>query len=88
VLKLCLHHVHRGASEQLWSVLFDQFDEQARAISEVEAVRFQLLAVLQGIQVMSTILSKGASVGNYKPLFQHCHESFELAQALPLDTLG
>ncbi|KAJ2102904.1 hypothetical protein GGI09_000955 [Coemansia sp. S100] len=58
-----------------------------RAISEVEAVCIQLLAVLQGIQVMSTIVSKGASVGNNKPLFQHCHESFELAQALPSDTL-
>ncbi|KAJ2049464.1 hypothetical protein H4S04_003212, partial [Coemansia sp. S16] len=57
------------------------------AISEVEAVRIQLLAVPQGIQVMSTIVSKGASVGNYKPLFQHCHESFELAQVLQSDAL-
>ncbi|KAJ2748419.1 U3 snoRNP protein [Coemansia pectinata] len=36
VLKLCLHHADRQASEQLWSVLFDQFDAQARAISEAE----------------------------------------------------
>ncbi|KAJ2342567.1 hypothetical protein GGH92_005320, partial [Coemansia sp. RSA 2673] len=53
-----------------------------------EAVCIQPLAVLQGIQVMSTILSKGASVGNYKPLLPHCHKSFELAQALQSDALG
>ncbi|KAJ2061066.1 U3 snoRNP protein [Coemansia sp. S146] len=85
VLKPCLHHADREASEQLWSVLFDQFDAQARAISEVEAVRIQPFAALQGLLAMSTIVRKGASVGDYKPLFQRCCKSFELAQALQLD---
>ncbi|KAJ2690698.1 U3 snoRNP protein [Coemansia spiralis] len=82
VLKLCLHHADRDASEQLWSVLFDQFDAQARAVAEAEAVRIQPLAALQGLLAMSTILRKGASVGDYRPLFQRCRQSFEVAQAL------
>ncbi|KAJ2879154.1 hypothetical protein H4R27_005463 [Coemansia aciculifera] len=44
VLKLCLHHADREASEQLWLVLFDQFDAQARAISKAEAVHIQPFA--------------------------------------------
>ncbi|KAJ2324275.1 U3 snoRNP protein, partial [Coemansia sp. RSA 2673] len=76
------------ASEQLWSVLFDQFDAQARAISEAEAVRIQPFAALQGLLAMSTIVRKGASVGDYKPLFQRCRKSFELAQALQSDVQG
>ncbi|KAJ2116164.1 U3 snoRNP protein [Coemansia sp. RSA 922] len=88
VLKLCLHHADREASEQLWSVLFDQFDAQARAISEAEAVRIQPFAALQGLLAMSTIVRKGASVGDYKPLFQRCRKSFELAQALQSDVQG
>ncbi|KAJ2871779.1 U3 snoRNP protein, partial [Coemansia aciculifera] len=58
VLKLCLHHADREASEQLWSVLFDQFDAQTRAISEAEAVRIQPFAALQGLLAMSTIVHK------------------------------
>ncbi|KAJ2878174.1 U3 snoRNP protein, partial [Coemansia aciculifera] len=88
VLKLCLHHADREASEQLWSVLFDQFDAQTRAISEAEAVRIQPFAALQGLLAMSTIVRKGASVGDYKPLFQRCRKSFELAQALQSDAQG
>ncbi|KAJ2058843.1 U3 snoRNP protein [Coemansia sp. S146] len=74
VLKLCLHQADREASEQLWSVLFDQFDAQARAISKAEAVRIQPFTALQGLLAMSTIVRKGASVGDYKPLFQRCRE--------------
>ncbi|KAJ2489279.1 U3 snoRNP protein [Coemansia sp. RSA 2050] len=86
VLKLCLHHADRGASEQLWSVLFDQFDAQVRAITETEAVRIQPLAALQGLLAISTIVRKGASVGDYKPLFQRCRKSFEVAQTLKSDS--
>ncbi|KAJ2740151.1 U3 snoRNP protein, partial [Coemansia sp. BCRC 34301] len=76
---------HCDAAEQLWSVLFDQFDDQKRAIDEAEAKRIQPLAALQGLLALSTIVRKGASVGDYKPLFQRCRQSFELVQSLQSD---
>ncbi|KAJ2805625.1 U3 snoRNP protein, partial [Coemansia furcata] len=60
----------------------------ARAVSEAEAVRIQPFAALQGLLAMSTIVRKGASVADYKPLFQRCRKSFELAQALQSDSQG
>ncbi|KAJ2000584.1 U3 snoRNP protein, partial [Coemansia thaxteri] len=82
VLKLCLHHADRGASEQLWSVLLNQYDAQTRAIIEDEAPRAQPYAALQGLLALTTIMRKGACVSDYKPLFQRCRKSFEVVQAL------
>ncbi|KAJ1662025.1 U3 snoRNP protein, partial [Coemansia sp. RSA 25] len=61
------------------------FDAQIRAIGEAEAKRIQPFAALQGLLALSTIVRKGASVGDYKPLFQRCRQSFELAQTLQSD---
>ncbi|KAJ2893561.1 U3 snoRNP protein, partial [Coemansia aciculifera] len=85
VVKLCLHHADREAAEQLWSVLLDQFDAQVRAIGEAEATRIQPFAALQGLLALSTMVRKGASVSDYKPLFQRCRQSFELVQTLQSD---
>ncbi|KAJ2357418.1 U3 snoRNP protein, partial [Coemansia sp. RSA 2618] len=85
VTKLCLHHTKRETAQQLWDVLFVDYDAQARAVADKTTERVQPFAALLGLLASATIVRKGSRVSEYKPLFQRCQTAFSIAQALADD---
>ncbi|KAJ2851821.1 U3 snoRNP protein [Coemansia brasiliensis] len=86
VTKLCLHYTRRESAQQLWAVLFEEYDAQARAVENKTAARIQPMAALLGLLTLATIVRKGSRVESYKPLFQRCKTAFSIAHSLSTDT--
>ncbi|KAJ2454355.1 U3 snoRNP protein [Coemansia sp. RSA 2336] len=85
VTKLCLHYTRRESAQQLWAVLFEEFDAQARAVEDKTAARIQPCAALLGLLTLSTIVRKGSRVESYKPLLERCKAAFSIAHSLAAD---
>ncbi|KAJ1752902.1 U3 snoRNP protein [Coemansia sp. RSA 1821] len=86
VTKLCLHYTRRESAQQLWAVLFEEFDAQARAVKDKTAARIQPFAALLGLLTLATIVRKGSRVESYKPLLERCKTAFSIAQSLAADS--
>ncbi|KAJ2278688.1 U3 snoRNP protein, partial [Coemansia sp. RSA 371] len=85
VTKLCLHYTRRESAQQLWEVLFVDYDAQARAVADKTTQRIQPLVILLGLLASATIVRKGSRVSEYKPLFQRCQTAFTIAKMLAND---